>query len=65
MLWTHAVHPEPFAAEDLPPYRRAREPPCQKQPLDRRRIMRKARSKKKSPLLLADLALRYRETSSF
>jgi hypothetical protein len=33
--------------------------------MDRRRIMRKARSKKKRPLLLADLEQRYRETSNF
>jgi hypothetical protein len=61
----HAAHPEPFAAEDLPPYRTAREPPCQKQALDRRRIMSKARSKKKQSLLMADLERRYREMSNF
>jgi hypothetical protein len=48
--------------EDLLPYRTAEEPPCQRQALNRRKIMRKARSKKKRPKLLADLERRYRET---
>lgn len=64
-LGAHAAHPEPFTAEDLLPYRTTREPPCQKQALHRRRIMRKARSKKKRPPLLADLERRYRETLHF
>ena len=46
------------------PYRAAREPPCQTEALNRRKIMRKARSKKKRPLLLADLERRYRESWS-
>ena len=58
-------HPGPFTVEDLLPYRTAREPPCQAQARNRRTIMRKARSKKKRPLLLADLERRYRETSIF
>ena len=61
-LDAHAAHPGPFTVEDLLPYRAAREPPCQAQALNRRTIMRKARSKKKRPLLLADLERRYRET---
>jgi hypothetical protein len=60
-LDAHAAHPEPFTVADLLPYRTAREPPCQKQALHRRKIMRKARSRKKRPLLLADLERRYRE----
>ena len=64
-LDAHAAHPEPSAAENLLPYRKAGEPPCQKRALDRRRIMRKARSKKKRPLILADLERHYRETSNF
>ena len=63
-LDAHAAHPEPFTAEDLMPYRTAREPPSQTQALNRRKIMRKARSKKKRPALLADLERRYRESSS-
>jgi hypothetical protein len=56
-----AAHPEPFAVDDLLPYRASREPPCPTQALNRRTIMRKARSPKKRPLLLADLERRYRE----
>ena len=60
-LDAHAAHPEQFTAADLLPYRTAREPPCQTQALNRRKIMRKARSKKTRPTLLADLERRYRE----
>ena len=61
-LDVHAAHPEPFSVEELLPYRTAPEPPCQTQALNRRKIMRKARSKKKRPFLLADLERRYRES---
>jgi hypothetical protein len=64
-LDAHAAHPGPFTAEDLLPYRAAREPPCQVEARARRTIMRKARSKKDRPLLLAELERRYRETSEF
>jgi hypothetical protein len=64
-LDAHAAHPGPFTVEDLLPYRAAREPPCQAQALHRRTIMRKARSPKQRPLLLADLERRYRETTGF
>ena len=64
-LDAHAAHPGPFTVEDLLPYRAAREPPCQARALIRRTIMRKARSKKQRPLLLADLERRYRETTEF
>jgi hypothetical protein len=60
-LDAHVGHPGPFTAEDLLPYRTAREPTCQRQALDRRKIMRKARSKKDRPILLAELERRYRE----
>jgi hypothetical protein len=64
-LDAHAFHPEPFTVDDLLPDRTAREPQCQKQALDRRKIMRKARSKKNRPILLADLERRYQETPEF
>jgi hypothetical protein len=64
-LDAHAFHPEPFTVDDLLPYRAAREPPCQKLALDRRKIMRKARSQKNRPILLADLERRYREMPKF
>jgi hypothetical protein len=61
-LDAHAAHPEPFTVEDLLPYRQAEEPSCQTKALHRRKIMRKARSTKKRPILLADLERRYRES---
>ena len=61
-LDAHLSHPEPFAAEDLLPYHAAREPLSQTQAIARRKIMKKARSKKKRPILLADLERRYRES---
>jgi hypothetical protein len=64
-LDAHAAHPGPLSVEDLLPYRSAREPPCQTQALHRRTIMRKARSRKQRPILLADLERRYRETPEF
>jgi hypothetical protein len=60
-LDAHVTHPQPFTAEDLLPYRTAREPPCQREALARRKVMRKARSPKKRPILLATLERRYRE----
>jgi hypothetical protein len=63
-LDAHAAHPGPFTVEDLLPYRAAREPPSQTEALKRRKIMRKARSKKQRSVLLADLERRYRELPS-
>jgi hypothetical protein len=45
-LDAHRHHPEPFAAEDLLPYRHAEEPPDQAEAIQRRKVMRKARSPK-------------------
>jgi hypothetical protein len=64
-LDAHLAHPARFTVGDLLPYRTAREPPCQREAMNRRKIMRKARSKTKRPLLLADLERRYRESSTF
>ena len=64
-LDAHAAHPGPFTVDDLLAYRTAREPPCQKQAINRRKVMRKARSKKQRPILLAELERRYRETPNF
>jgi len=61
-LDAHQQHPEPFTVDDLLPYRTTQEPSCQQQARNRRKVMRKARSKKKRPLLLAGLERRYRET---
>ena len=37
-LDAHVAHPGPFTADDLLPYRTAREPPCQREALNRRKI---------------------------
>jgi hypothetical protein len=64
-LDAHASHPEPFTVEDLLPYRAARPPTSQTEAVNRRKIMRKARSKKNRPVLLAELERRYREAPAF
>jgi len=64
-LDAHVAHPGPFTVGDLLPYRSAREPPCQTEARKRRTIMRKARSKKDRPLLLAELEQRYRDLPEF
>ena len=61
-LDAHAHHPEPFVADDLIPYRCAQPPPSQRAAIACRRIMRKARSSKHRPALLAELEERYRTT---
>jgi hypothetical protein len=45
-LNAHEAHPEPFTAEELLPYRNALEPPDQREAIQRRKIMSRARSKK-------------------
>jgi hypothetical protein len=62
VLDAHRDHPEPFAASDLSAYRHATLPADEQLALQRRKVMRKARSKKKRPLLLADLEKRYLNT---
>jgi len=64
-LDAHLTHPSPFTVEDLLPYRNARVPQSQQEAMKRRKIMRKARSKKQRPILMADLERRYRESPGF
>lgn len=45
-LNAHETHPEPFTAAELLPYWQAAEPADQREAIQRRKIMRKARSKK-------------------
>jgi hypothetical protein len=47
VLDAHDAHPGPFTAEDLAPYWSAEAPPEQQEAIQRRKVMRKARSKKK------------------
>jgi hypothetical protein len=61
-LNAHESHPERFTVGDLGPYRTACEPKCQTEARDRRKVMRKARSQTKRPILLAELERRYRES---
>lgn len=63
VLDAHSRHPEPFSAEELAPWIDARVPACQRECLRRRNIMRRARSAKKRPELLAELETRYRQAN--
>ena len=58
-LDAHVQHKEPFTVDDLTPYRLAGVPQSQQEAVKRGKIMRKARSRKKRPELLADLEKRY------
>ena len=58
-LDAHTRHPEPFCAEELIPWLHARSPASQRECQRRRRIMRRARSTKKRPVLLAELERRF------
>jgi hypothetical protein len=62
-LDAHLSHPEPFEAEDLRAYRDARPPSHQLESIHRRKVMRKARSKKMRGSLLAELERRYLASS--
>ena len=64
-LDAHVSHPELFTVDDFLPYRAARPPTSQIEAVSRRKIMRKARSKKNRPILLAELERRYRESPVF
>jgi hypothetical protein len=63
-LDAHLRHPQPFTAEELIPYRLAQPPPSQCEALHRRIIMRKARSSKQRPALLAALEARYADAGA-
>ena len=58
-LDAHVHHEEPFTVDDLTPYRRADVPQSQQEAVERGKVMRKARSRKKRRALLADLEKRY------
>jgi hypothetical protein len=59
----HLRHPEPLTANDLLPYLHAKAPASEHQAIQRRKIMRRARSRTKRPLLLAELEARYADSS--
>ena len=60
-LDAHKDREEPYKAEELLGYKDARPPKQEEQAMHRRKVMRRARSKKQRPLLLAELERRYRD----
>ena len=60
-LDAHKDREEPYKAEELLGYKDARPPKQEEQAMHRRKVMRRARSKKQRPILLAELERRYRE----
>jgi hypothetical protein len=63
VLDAHLHHPEVFRVEDLQPYADAPTPRSQGQAIQRRRVMRRARSSMQRPLLLDQLERRYQDSS--
>jgi hypothetical protein len=61
VLDAHRSHPEPFRREELANYRGAQRPPEEMAAFERRKVMRKARSTKQRPQLLAELERRYQD----
>jgi hypothetical protein len=60
-LDAHKDREEPFEAEELLGYKDAKPPKQEQEAMHRRKVMRRARSKKQRPLLLAELERRYLE----
>jgi len=58
-LDAHVHHESPLTGDDLQPYSHARVPASQQQAVERGKIMRKARSRKKRKKLLEDLEKLY------
>ena len=58
-LDAHVHHEAPFTVDDLASYGDARVPASQQEAVERGKIMRQARSRKKRPLVLANLEKRY------
>ena len=60
-LDAHKDREEPFQVEELLDYKDARPPKQEQEAMHRRKVMRRARSKKQRPILLAELERRYLE----
>ena len=60
-LDAHKDREEPFKAEELLNYKDAKPPKQEQEAMQRRKVMRRARSKKQRPILLAELERRYRD----
>jgi len=59
VLDAHKGREEPFQVEELLGYKDAKPPRQEQQTMHRRKVMRRARSKKQRPILLAELERRY------
>jgi hypothetical protein len=59
VLDAHKDRDGPYQAEELLGYRNAQPPPQEQQAVNRRKVMRRARSRKRRPVLLAELERRY------
>jgi len=60
VLDAHQGRDKPLTADDLLGYRHAQPPPQERAAVARRKVMRRARSRKRRPDLLAELERRYR-----
>ena len=60
-LDAHKDREEPFGAEELLGYKDAKPPKQEQEAMHRREVMRRARSTKQRPILLAELERRYRD----
>jgi len=60
-LDAHKDREEPFKPEELLDYKDATPPRQEQEAMHRRKVMRRARSKKQRPILLAELERRYRD----
>lgn len=60
-LDAHKDREEPFEPEELLDYKDATPPRQEQEAMHRRKVMRRARSKKQRPILLAELERRYRD----
>ncbi len=63
VLGAHRDKEQPYRAEQLLNYRQAHPPREEQEAVRRRKIMRQTRSKKRRPVLLAELERRYRAAS--
>lgn len=62
-LDAHRQRSTPFTQKDLWPYHDAAAPACQREAIERRNVMKKARSRKRRGTLLKELELRYAAAS--
>ncbi len=60
-LDAHKDREEPYKPEELLGYKEAKAPSQEQEAMHRRKVMRRARSKKQRPILLAELERRYRD----